>query len=169
MTDAAQPLPIDIEDIKRLIPHRYPFLFVDRIVELVAGERIVGIKNVSADEPFFQGHFPAYPVMPGVIILESLAQTGAIMMWSVDGDDGGNKIPFFAGANKVKFRRQVVPGDQLRLELTVLKQRSGTCRLAGKAFVDGELAAEAEIFAVIRDQSSTSAASSVPSAEKPAC
>ena len=169
MTDAAQPLPIDIEDIKRLIPHRYPFLFVDRIVELVAGERIVGIKNVSADEPFFQGHFPAYPVMPGVIILESLAQTGAIMMLSVDGDDGGNKIPFFAGANKVKFRRQVVPGDQLRLELTVLKQRSGTCRLAGKAFVDGELAAEAEIFAVIRDQSSTSAASSVPSAEKPAC
>lgn len=169
MTDAAQPLPIDIEGIKRLIPHRYPFLFVDRIVELVAGERIVGIKNVSADEPFFQGHFPAYPVMPGVIILESLAQTGAIMMLSVDGDDGGNKIPFFAGADKVKFRRQVVPGDQLRLELTVLKQRSGTCRLAGKAFVDGELAAEAEIFAVIRDQSSTSAASSVPSAEKPAC
>ena len=169
MTDAAQPLPIDIEGIKRLIPHRYPFLFVDRIVELAAGERIVGIKNVSADEPFFQGHFPAYPVMPGVIILESLAQTGAIMMLSVDGDDGGNKIPFFAGADKVKFRRQVVPGDQLRLELTVLKQRSGTCRLAGKAFVDGELAAEAEIFAVIRDQSSTSAASSVPSVEKPAC
>jgi beta-hydroxyacyl-ACP dehydratase FabZ len=142
---------IDIEGIKRLIPHRYPFLFVDRIVELVAGERIVGIKNVSAGEPFFVGHFPAYPVMPGVIILESLAQTGAIMMLAGDGAQGGNKIPFFAGVDKVKFRRQVVPGDQLRLELSVLRQRSGTCRLAGKASVNGEVAAEAEILAVIRE------------------
>ena len=151
MNEDSDQVVIDVEGIKRLIPHRYPFLFVDRIVELVAGERIVGIKNVSAGEPFFEGHFPAYPVMPGVIILEALAQCGAIMMLSVDDDDdGGPKIPFFAGVDKVKFRRQVVPGDQLRLELTVLKQRSGTCRLQAKAFVDGELAAEAEIFAVIR-------------------
>ncbi len=150
MSEDSDQVAIDIEGIKRLIPHRYPFLFVDRIVELVAGERVVGIKNVSAGEPFFEGHFPGYPVMPGVIILESLAQTGAIMMLSVEDDDGGDKIPFFAGVDKVKFRRQVVPGDQLRLELIVLKQRSGTCRLQGKAFVDGELAAEAEIFAVIR-------------------
>ena len=149
MSQDSDQVAIDIEGIKRLIPHRYPFLFVDRIVELVVGERIVGIKNVSAGEPFFEGHFPGYPVMPGVIILEALAQTGAIMMLSVD-DDDGDKIPFFAGLDKVKFRRQVVPGDQLRLELTVLKQRSGTCRLQGKAFVDGELAAEAEILAVIR-------------------
>ncbi len=150
MSDDSDRAAIDIEGIKRLIPHRYPFLFVDRIVELVAGERIVGIKNVSAGEPFFEGHFPGYPVMPGVIILESLAQTGAIMMLSVDDDDDGEKIPFFAGVDKVKFRRQVVPGDQLRLELTVLRQRAGTCRLQGKAFVDGELAAEAEILAVVR-------------------
>ncbi len=150
MSDDSGQAAIDIEGIKRLIPHRYPFLFVDRIVELVAGERIVGIKNVSAGEPFFEGHFPGYPVMPGVIILESLAQTGAIMMLSVDDDDDGEKIPFFAGVDKVKFRRQVVPGDQLRLELTVLRQRAGTCRLQGKAFVDGELAAEAEILAVVR-------------------
>lgn len=149
MSQDSDQVAIDIEGIKRLIPHRYPFLFVDRIVELVVGERIVGIKNVSAGEPFFEGHFPGYPVMPGVIILEALAQTGAIMMLSVD-DNDGDKIPFFAGLDKVKFRRQVVPGDQLRLELTVLKQRSGTCRLQGKAFVDGELAAEADILAVIR-------------------
>ena len=149
MSEDSDQVAIDIEGIKRLIPHRYPFLFVDRIVELEAGERIVSIKNVSAGEPFFEGHFPGYPVMPGVIILESLAQTGAIMMLS-DEDDDGDKIPFFAGVDKVKFRRQVVPGDQLRLEVTVLKQRSGTCRLQGKAFVDGELAAEAEILAVIR-------------------
>ena len=150
MSEDSCKAPIDIEGIKRLIPHRYPFLFVDRIVELEPGERIVGIKNVSAGEPFFQGHFPEYPVMPGVIILEALAQTGAIMMLSVDDDDDGEKIPFFAGVDKVKFRRQVVPGDQLRLELTVLRQRAGTCRLQGKAFVDGELAAEAEILAVVR-------------------
>ena len=150
MSGDSEQTAIDIEGIKQLIPHRYPFLFVDRIVELVAGERIVGIKNVSAGEPFFEGHFPGYPVMPGVIILESLAQTGAIMMLSVDDDNDRDKIPFFAGVDKVKFRRQVAPGDQLRLELTVLKQRAGTCRLQGKALVDGELAAEAEILAVVR-------------------
>ena len=137
--------PLDIQAIKAILPHRYPFLLVDRVEELEPGERIVGIKNVSANEPFFAGHFPEYPVMPGVLILEALAQAGAVLMLR-DGD--GDEIPFFAGADKVRFRRQVVPGDQLRLELTVLRRRGGSCRLAGKAFVGEELAAEAEIFAI---------------------
>ena len=152
MSDDSDQTVIDIEGIKRLLPHRYPFLFVDRIVELKPGERIVGFKNVSAGEPFFEGHFPSYPVMPGVLILESLAQAGAIMMLAVAEEGGSSQkmIPFFAGVDKVKFRRQVVPGDQLRLEMSVLKQRAGTCREQGKAYGADELAAEAEVFAVIR-------------------
>ena len=141
--------PLDSPAIQALIPHRYPFLLVDRVTELTPGERVVALKNVSAGDPFFQGHFPDFPVMPGVLILESLAQAGAIMMLATEAG-GGSKIPFFAGADKVKFRRQVVPGDQLKLEVTTIKQRGDTCRLEGKASVGEELAAEAEILAVLR-------------------
>lgn len=148
MSDGAS-APLDTKAIKKLIPHRYPLLLVDRVTELSAGERIVALKSVSANEPFFQGHFPQFSVMPGVLILESLAQAGAIMMLAgSSGDDGS--LPFFAGADKVKFRRQVVPGDLLRLEAEVLKQRGGICRLAGRAFVGDELAAEAEILAALQ-------------------
>ncbi|NKB69964.1 MAG: 3-hydroxyacyl-ACP dehydratase FabZ [Candidatus Latescibacteria bacterium] len=132
-------------DITAVLPHRFPILLVDRIIELVPGERIVGLKNVTVNEPFFQGHFPDYPVMPGVLILEALAQTGAVMMLR-DADNAG--LPFLAGIDKARFRRQVVPGDQLRLELSALRQRGPTCKLAGKAYVGDELAAEAEILAV---------------------
>ena len=143
--------PLDLLAIKGLIPHRYPFLLVDRVAELTPGERVVALKNLSANEPFFEGHFPDFPVMPGVLILESLAQAGALMMLAKPPQDdaAGTKIPFFAGADKVKFRRQVVPGDQLRLEVTIIKSRGDTCRLDGKAYVGEELAAQAEILAVM--------------------
>jgi beta-hydroxyacyl-ACP dehydratase FabZ len=140
---------MDIAAIKAVLPHRYPFLLLDRVEELIPGERIVGLKNVTANEPFFQGHFPEYPVMPGVLILEALAQAGALMMLREMATET-KAIPFFTGIDKARFRRQVVPGDQLRLEVTVLKQRLGLCRLAAKAMVGDELAAEAEISAVVK-------------------
>ena len=143
--------PLDLLAIKGLIPHRYPFLLVDRVAELIPAERVVALKNLSANDPFFEGHFPDFPVMPGVLILEALAQAGAIMMLAAPSpDDEAGRIPFFAGADKVKFRRQVVPGDQLRLEVQTIKTRGDTCRLEGKAFVGEELAAQAEILAVLR-------------------
>ena len=138
---------LDIVEIKKIIPHRYPLLLVDRIVEMVAQERIVGLKSVTANEPFFEGHFPDYPVMPGVLIIEALAQTGAVLM--LQGADEG-KMAFFAGIDKARFRRQVVPGDHLRLECTVLQARRGTCKMKAQALVEGEIAAEAEILAVAR-------------------
>ncbi|MBM3278356.1 MAG: 3-hydroxyacyl-ACP dehydratase FabZ [Candidatus Handelsmanbacteria bacterium] len=140
---------LDLKGIMEVLPHRYPLLLVDRIVELVPGERVVGLKNVSANEACFQGHFPGHPVMPGVLIIEALAQTGAVMMLR-SLENAAGKIPFFAGIDKARFRRQVVPGDQLRLELKVLQQRAGTCKLEARAYVGEELAAEAEILAVVR-------------------
>ncbi len=142
---------LDIGAIQQIIPHRYPFLLIDRIIELVPGERAVGLKNVSADEPFFQGHFPGHPVMPGVLIVEAMAQTAAVMMLAGENGSGPRRIPLFAGMEKVKFRCPVVPGDQLRLELSMLQQRAGTCRLAGRALVGEDLAAQAQILAVIRE------------------
>ncbi|MBU07147.1 MAG: 3-hydroxyacyl-[acyl-carrier-protein] dehydratase FabZ [Gemmatimonadetes bacterium] len=144
--EAATETVLDIVAIKKIIPHRYPLLLVDRIIEMVPGERVVGLKSVTGNEPFFEGHFPDYPVMPGVLIIEALAQTGAVMMLQ----ESEVQIPFLAGIDKARFRRQVVPGDQLRLELVVLRARAGTCKMTAKAFVDGELAAEAEIMAVAR-------------------
>jgi len=144
--EAATETVLDIVAIKKIIPHRYPLLLVDRIIEMVPGERVVGLKSVTGNEPFFEGHFPDYPVMPGVLIIEALAQTGAVMMLQ----ESEVQIPLFAGIDKARFRRQVVPGDQLRLELVVLRARAGTCKMTAKAFVDGELAAEAEIMAVAR-------------------
>ncbi len=149
MPDRAEPL--ELTQILEILPHRYPFLLVDRVVEMVPGERVVAIKNVTANEPFFPGHFPGYPVMPGVLIIEALAQAGCVMMLS-SMEDRKNKVPFFAGINRCKFRRQVVPGDQLRLELEVLRQRGTSCKMAAKAFVGEELAAEAEIMAVVGER-----------------
>ena len=145
---------LDIEAIKKVLPHRYPFLLLDRIVELVPGERIVGIKNVTVNEPFFQGHFPDFAVMPGVLLVEAMAQAGAAMMLKSMEDSSG-KVPFLAGIDHAKFRRPVVPGDQLRLELNVLRRRGVSCKLDGKAFVGEEVAAQAEILAVLGDGSTT--------------
>ena len=142
---------MELTDILELLPHRYPILLVDRILEIEPGARVVALKNVTANESFFQGHFPGYPVMPGVLIVEAMAQAGCVMMLS-GVEDPQNKVPFFAGIDRCKFRRPVVPGDQLRLELEVLRQRGASCKLQGQALVGEELAAEAEIMAVLGER-----------------
>ena len=129
--------------IQQLIPHRYPFLLVDRIVEIERGVRAVGLKAVTINEPFFAGHFPEYPVMPGVLIVEALAQVGAVAV--LHGGDRGTTIPFLAGLDNFRFKRQVIPGDVLRLEVTLMHLRSRAGRGHGVATVDGQTAAEGDI------------------------
>lgn len=141
---------LDVNKIMETIPHRYPFLLVDRIVELEEGKRAVGLKNVSANEPFFQGHFPGYLVMPGVLILEALAQVGAVALLSVPENQG--KIGLLAGIDGARFRRQVVPGDQLRLDVELTKIRGSIGKGSAKAFVGDQLAAEAELMFALRDR-----------------
>ena len=143
---------LDITQIQAILPHRYPFLLVDRIVEYELGKRVVGIKNVTLDEPFFAGHFPGAPVMPGVLIVEAMAQTAGVMMLA-SLPDRETKLVFFTGIDGAKFRHPVVPGDQLRLELTVLKLRPRYIKLRGEAYVDGQLVAEAEISSALVDRS----------------
>lgn len=141
-------LPLDVRAIRRIIPHRYPILLVDRIVELDPGKRAVGLKNVTTNEWFFEGHFPDNPIMPGVLIIEALAQTGAVAALSAD--EFAGKLGLFAGIDGVRFRRQVVPGDQLRLEVEMGRQRRGIGRAAATATVDGETAAEGRLtFALV--------------------
>lgn len=125
-------------EIQKIIPHRFPFLLVDKIVEMEWGKRAVGIKNVSSNEPFFQGHFPGYPVMPGVLIIEAMAQVGAVALLGMPENKG--KLAFFAGVDEVRFKRQVVPGDTLRIELTLTRVRGPIGQGSGEATVDGQLA-----------------------------
>ena len=134
---------LDIQAIRDILPHRFPMLLVDRIEELEA-ERVVGIKNVTANEPFFMGHFPDFPVMPGVLIVEAMAQAGAVLLFTeiAERDD---KLLLFTGIERARFRRPVTPGDQLRIEVDVLAYRGTAGRLQGKAFVDGKLACEAVV------------------------
>ena len=145
-------LPLFYEDIVRILPHRYPFLLVDRITELEPGKRVVGFKNVTANEPFFQGHFPGSPIMPGVLIVEAMAQVGGILARiSVAGslDVGAEDKVFFMSIDKVKFRKPVVPGDRLVFELVPLRTGTRVWKMAGKATVEGRLVAEAELMATI--------------------
>ena len=138
---------LDIKEIIRLLPHRYPFLLVDRILEGEKGKSLVGLKNVSMNEPFFQGHFPTEPIMPGVLILEGMAQVGGILAFYSIPEMIGEKLIYFAGIDKVRFRQTVVPGDQLIYEMEVLKQKGKIWKMAGKAKVDNKVAAEAEFMA----------------------
>ncbi|MFD1737019.1 3-hydroxyacyl-ACP dehydratase FabZ [Bacillus salitolerans] len=135
---------LDINQIKDIIPHRYPFLLVDRIIEIEEGKRSVGIKNVTANEPFFAGHFPEYPVMPGVLIVEALAQVGAVAMLKKEENRG--RLAFFTGIDNCRFKRQVVPGDQLRLEVEITRARGTIGKGKGIATVNGELVCETEIM-----------------------
>lgn len=142
--------------ILEVLPHRYPFLLVDRILELEPRTRAVGIKNVTCNEPFFAGHFPGLPIMPGVLIVEGMAQVGAALLLS-DMPDRQGKLIYFTGIDKCRFRRPVVPGDQIRFHLKVLRLKSQVCRMWGEAHVDGQLAAEAEILSAMTDRPGDSA------------
>jgi beta-hydroxyacyl-ACP dehydratase FabZ len=144
---------LDVNAIARCLPHRYPFLLVDRITEIEPRRRIVGIKNVTMNEPFFQGHFPGRPIMPGVLIIEAMAQVGAVLAFSEE-EQPQNKLVFFLGIDKAKFRKPVVPGDQLKMEVTVAQIRSQFWRLKAMAYVDGALVCEAELKAMIADRES---------------
>ena len=144
----------DVEAIQRILPHRYPFLLVDKIVELKLDERVVGIKNVTFTEPFFQGHFPGQPVMPGVLIVEAMAQTGGILL--LNGlENAGEKLVYFMGMNNVKFRKPVVPGDQLVLDLALVSRKTRIIQMKGKAYVDGTLVAEGDFTAAIVDRTNS--------------
>ena len=142
---------LDINEILKILPHRPPFLLVDRIIELEPGKRIVGIKNVTMNEPFFVGHFPNFPVMPGVLIIEAMAQTGGVLALH-DATIGSDKLVLFAAIEEAKFRRPVVPGDQLRLELEVLQRHTSFARMKGKALVDGKVAAQAILICKIAER-----------------
>lgn len=139
---------MDIQQIKDVIPHRYPFLLVDKVTEVEEGKRIVGYKNVTINEPFFQGHFPEHSVMPGVLILEALAQVGAIAVLGMEENKG--KIGFLAGVDKCRFKKQVVPGDQLKLEVEITRMKGPIGKGKGTATVNGELACKAEIMFAIK-------------------
>jgi UDP-3-O-[3-hydroxymyristoyl] N-acetylglucosamine deacetylase / 3-hydroxyacyl-[acyl-carrier-protein] dehydratase len=144
----------DINAIKKILPHRYPFLLIDKITDFKIDESVVGVKNVTANEPFFEGHFPGQPVMPGVLIIEAMAQTGGILL--LNGvENPGDKLVFFMSINNAKFRRPVVPGDQLVFELKLTSRKSRICLMSGKAFVDGTLVAEADLMASIIDRADT--------------
>ena len=140
---------MDIKEIQKFLPHRYPFLMVDRIVEIEPGKKAIGIKNVTINEEFFQGHFPGEPIMPGVLIIEALAQVAGILAFRSGATVG--KSVYFMSIEKAKFRKPVVPGDQLRLEIQILQQRGNVWRFSGHAIVEEKMAAEAEFTAMVPD------------------
>ena len=140
---------IDVKEIMQILPHRYPFLLVDRIESLKEGEEVVGIKNVSINEPFFVGHFPGNPIMPGVLIIEAMAQVGGVLAFHSSPKEWAGSLVYFMGIDKVRFRKPVVPGDQLRLKLTTIRQKQKVFKMRGEAYVDDTLVAEAELMAAI--------------------
>jgi len=143
---------IDIREIMSMLPHAYPFLLVDRVVEIEAGKRIAGIKNVTYNEPFFQGHFPGRPIMPGVLIVEAMAQTAGVLVFKSMPDADQKKPVYFLGLDNVRFRKPVIPGDQVRFEMEVTRHRQVIWGFKGKAFVDGKLVAEADLLAMLGEE-----------------
>ena len=142
---------VEIKEIMNILPHAYPFLLVDRIIEIDPGKRVVGIKNVTYNEPFFPGHFPDRPIMPGVLIVEAMAQTAGVLVFKSTPEEERGKAGYFLGIDNARFRKPVVPGDQLRLELEITKHRQSIWGFKGKALVDGKLVAEAELLAMLGD------------------
>jgi 3-hydroxyacyl-[acyl-carrier-protein] dehydratase len=156
------PMILDSSGIQSILPHRYPFLMVDAVLEMERMKRIVGIKNVSINEYFFQGHFPGKPILPGVLIIEAMAQTGGLLLL-MEVPDRENKLLYFVAVDDARFRRPVVPGDQLRLEVTVISWRGTFCKLRGVGLVNGELAAEATLMCKMVDREATDlSAAAVP-------
>lgn len=143
---------MEIKEIMNILPHAYPFLLVDRIIEIEPGKRIVGIKNVTYNEPFFPGHFPGRPIMPGVLIVEAMAQTAGVLVCNSLSEEERNKLVYFLGMDNVKFRKPVIPGDQLHLELEITKHRQSIWGFKGKALVDGKVVAEAELLAMLGEE-----------------
>jgi 3-hydroxyacyl-[acyl-carrier-protein] dehydratase len=147
---------MDIQEIVKLLPHRYPFLLVDRVIEIEPGKRIVALKNVSINEPFFQGHFPHYPVMPGVLVIEALAQAAGILSSkSVAKPPSAGSVYFFVGIDNARFRKQVVPGDQLILEVEIARQSRGLWKYTARAKTDNQIACEAELMCTLREAEAT--------------
>jgi 3-hydroxyacyl-[acyl-carrier-protein] dehydratase len=143
---------IEIKEIMAMLPHAYPFLLVDRIVEMEPGKRAVGIKNVTYNEPFFPGHFPGRPIMPGVLIVEAMAQTAGVLVFNSLPEEERKKSVFFLGLDNVRFRKPVIPGDQLHLEMEITKHRQAIWGFKGKALVDGKLVAEGDLLAMIGEE-----------------
>jgi len=142
----------DIQKIMSLLPHRYPFLLVDRILEFVQNKKVIALKNVTINEPFFQGHFPGAPIMPGVLIIEAMAQAGGVLVVKSMSEEKHGALIYFMSLDKVKFRKPVLPGDQLVLEIKILKQRAKAIKMSGLAFVDEKIMAEAEFMATIGEK-----------------
>jgi 3-hydroxyacyl-[acyl-carrier-protein] dehydratase len=153
---------MDIGEIQRLLPHRYPFLLVDRVVECIPGQKLVAYKNVTINEPFFTGHFPGHPVMPGVLILEALAQASAILAYKSEGMDPESKVTYLMGVDNAKFRKPVLPGDRLQLGIEVLRHKGVIWKTKGTATVDGVKVAEGEFLATVVDKDKGAGAAGEP-------
>ncbi|HWQ69841.1 MAG TPA: 3-hydroxyacyl-ACP dehydratase FabZ [Patescibacteria group bacterium] len=153
---------IDIRQIQEMLPHRYPFLLVDRILEIEPGKRVVGLKNVTINESFFQGHFPGQPVMPGVLVIEAMAQIGGVLLMRTLNVTAEKKLVYFTGIDRAKFRRPVLPGDQVRFEIELLQIRSRNCRMQAMAFVQDKLVAEAELSCMVVDRESSNLSPGIP-------
>ena len=154
--EAVEPVGLDIYEILKILPHRYPFLLIDRVTEIIRTKRIVAVKNVSVNEPYFVGHFPAGPIMPGVLVVEAMAQAGGVLLLT-EFPDREHKLLLFTAIERAKFRRPVVPGDQLRIEVDVLVWRGNAGRMQGKGYVDGKVACEAIISCRLLDRRATKA------------